>query len=52
MPGAWIEAARQQLRVVCNHSAVLWKVDYQGWCAFRLKEQGSAADNAAAAKRR
>jgi RNase H-like domain found in reverse transcriptase len=52
MPGAWIEAARQQMRVVCNHSAVLWVADYQGWCAFRPKEHGSAADNARAAERR
>jgi hypothetical protein len=24
MSGAWIEAARQQVRVVCNHGAILW----------------------------
>jgi hypothetical protein len=25
---AWIEAARQQVRVVCNHGEVMWKVDH------------------------
>jgi hypothetical protein len=52
MSGAWIEAARQQVRVVCNNGALLLKVDYQGWCEFRSKEYGSAADNAGAAERR
>jgi hypothetical protein len=52
MAGAWIEALRKQMRVVCNHNEVLWKVDHQGWCAFRSKEHGSAADNAVAAERR
>jgi hypothetical protein len=28
MSGAWIEAARQQVRVVCIHGEVLWKVDH------------------------
>jgi hypothetical protein len=51
MPGAWIQAARQQVRVVCNLIAVLWEFDYQGWCAFRSKDHGSAADNAVAAER-
>jgi hypothetical protein len=51
LSGAWIEAERQQLRVVCNHSAVLWKFDHQGWSMFRPKEYGSAADNARAAER-
>jgi hypothetical protein len=52
MSGAWIEAARQQVRVDCNYVEVLWMVDYQGWSAFRLEEYGSAADNAGAAERR
>jgi hypothetical protein len=51
LPGAWIETARQQVRVACNHGAVLWKADHQGWCAFRSKEHRSAADNARAAER-
>jgi hypothetical protein len=51
MPGAWIEAARQQARIVCKPSVVLWKVDYQELCAFRSKEYESASDNAAAAER-
>jgi hypothetical protein len=50
MPGAWIEAARQQMRVDCKHGAVLWKDDFQGWSTFRFKEHGSAADDARAAK--
>jgi hypothetical protein len=28
MPGAWIEATRQQVRVACNHGEVLWNVDH------------------------
>jgi RNase H-like domain found in reverse transcriptase len=52
MSRAWIEAARQQVRVVCNHSAVMWEVHHQGWCAFRFKENESAADNAGAAEQR
>jgi hypothetical protein len=48
MPGAWIEAARQHVRVVCNHSKVLWKLDHY---TFRFNEHGSAADNAAVAER-
>jgi hypothetical protein len=46
MSEVWIEAARQQVHVFCNHGAVLWKVDYQGWSTLRSKEYGSAADNA------
>jgi hypothetical protein len=49
---AWIEDSRQQLRVVCNHGAVLCKVDYQGWSKFRPKKYGNAAHNARAAERR
>jgi hypothetical protein len=51
MSGAWIEAARQQMRVVCNQSEVLWKVGHKIWCMFRPVEYGSAADNAGAAER-
>jgi hypothetical protein len=46
-----IEAARQQVRVVCNEGGVLWKVDKQVLCALRLKQYGSAADYARAAER-
>jgi hypothetical protein len=28
MSGAWIEAPRQQVRVVCIHGEALWKVDH------------------------
>jgi hypothetical protein len=51
MSVVWIEAARQQVRVVSNHGDVLGKVDHQGWSTFRFKEYGSAADNARAAER-
>jgi hypothetical protein len=37
MSGAWIEAARQQVRVVCNHGKVLWKVDHKRWRTFDPK---------------
>jgi hypothetical protein len=50
MSGAWIEAARQLVRVLRNHGAVLWKVDYQGWSTLRSNEYGSAADKARAAE--
>jgi hypothetical protein len=52
MSEVWIESTRQQVRVVSNYNAVLWKVDHQGWSTFRSKEHGSAADNAGAAGRR
>jgi hypothetical protein len=55
MPGAWIEATRQQVRVVCNHGAVLWKIYYQRWITITItsiQEHGSAANNARVAERR
>jgi RNase H-like domain found in reverse transcriptase len=49
MSEIYIEAARQQVRVVCNHDEFsLRKVVHQGWSTFRPKEYGSAANNARA----
>jgi hypothetical protein len=42
MSEVWIEAARQKVRVICNHGAVLWKADHQRWSTYRSKEHGSA----------
>jgi hypothetical protein len=38
--------------VLFSSTVRLGKVDYQGWCALRPKEYGSAAGNAGAAERR
>jgi hypothetical protein len=51
MSEVWIEAAHQQVRVVCSNGEVLWNVDHQGWSTFRPKEHGSTANNAGAAER-
>jgi hypothetical protein len=51
MSEEWIEAACQQVRVVCNHGAVLSNVDNPRWSMHRSKEYGSAAENAEAADR-
>jgi hypothetical protein len=37
MSRAWIEAARQQVRVVCIHGEVLWKFDKKGGVHFDPK---------------
>jgi hypothetical protein len=34
MSRAWIEAARRQMRVVCNLGEVIWKVDHKRWRTF------------------
>jgi hypothetical protein len=46
-----IEAACQQVRAVCNHGAVFWKIYRKEWSTFRHKEYGSSASNARAVER-
>jgi hypothetical protein len=45
MPEVWIDAARQQVRVVCNHDAVLWNDYDKAWCALRSEDHESATDD-------